>query len=302
MKATFLILTYNQEDYIEEALNAAFKQTYRPLEILICDDASTDGTASLIEHILRYAPDDIAVKFVAHKKNLGFVGNLNQSILLASGEVIVFAPGDDVSYPERTTRIVEKFKETNALLVHSHAKCKDLAGNDIERLYSKTIFTRKNNIYLVSKSRSLYLGASGAWHRDLFEKYGLITAQGFIPEDLVFGYRAYLEDRIGFIDEELLDYRVGSGITTRKFIMPKTVMDLQEIADKMGEVKPVLTQRLIDINRYDGDEGFKKSVKRFLNRRIDKVNKKQAFLTKGFLRHSSNTGSTWPPLKRPYMH
>ena len=48
---SFLLLTYNQENYIQDAINGALAQTYSPLEIIISDDCSTDGTYKKIEEI-----------------------------------------------------------------------------------------------------------------------------------------------------------------------------------------------------------------------------------------------------------
>jgi len=48
LNVSFLILTYNQVDFVENALSGAFSQTYSPLEIVISDDASTDGTREKI--------------------------------------------------------------------------------------------------------------------------------------------------------------------------------------------------------------------------------------------------------------
>ena len=45
---TFALFAYNQEKYIEEAVQGAFLQTYSPLEIILSDDGSTDRTFEII--------------------------------------------------------------------------------------------------------------------------------------------------------------------------------------------------------------------------------------------------------------
>ena len=45
---SFCLKSYNQKEFLKEALEGAFAQTYRPLEIVISDDASTDGSVELI--------------------------------------------------------------------------------------------------------------------------------------------------------------------------------------------------------------------------------------------------------------
>ena len=45
---TFALLAYNQERFVREAVRAAFEQTYRPLEIILSDDCSQDGTFEVL--------------------------------------------------------------------------------------------------------------------------------------------------------------------------------------------------------------------------------------------------------------
>ena len=46
---SFILITYNQEDFVRDALDGAFNQTYSPLEIIIADDGSKDNTVKVIE-------------------------------------------------------------------------------------------------------------------------------------------------------------------------------------------------------------------------------------------------------------
>jgi len=106
---SFCLMCFNQERYIADALRGAFSQTYRPLEIVISDDASTDGSWPLIERAVaeyRRRPDAAEVVLSRNKENVGDIGNWHRLCRLAKGVLIVKADGDDVSLPERTERIV----------------------------------------------------------------------------------------------------------------------------------------------------------------------------------------------------
>lgn len=91
-KVTIMIPTYNQEEYIAEAIESALAQDYPNLEIIVADDCSTDNTAQ-ISH--KYESD---ARFHYHKnsKNLGRVGNYHNTLYKhASGEWVINLDGDD---------------------------------------------------------------------------------------------------------------------------------------------------------------------------------------------------------------
>ena len=106
---SFCVMCYNQERYIGEALEGAFAQTYRPLEIVISDDASTDRSWDIIsEAVEKYLmrPDAAEVVLNRNASNCGDLGNWLKLCSVAKGKLLVKADGDDVSLPERTERIV----------------------------------------------------------------------------------------------------------------------------------------------------------------------------------------------------
>lgn len=107
---SYCVKCYNQEHYIQQALKAAFAQTYEPLEILICDDCSTDRS----DEVIRKAIADYQaqgghhqIRYYRNEKNLGNLGNWQRICELAAGELLVKADGDDYSEPERTAKLVE---------------------------------------------------------------------------------------------------------------------------------------------------------------------------------------------------
>lgn len=89
---TIMIPTYNQEQYIENAIESALSQDYSNLEIVISDDNSTDQTGIVIKKYL----NDPRIKYFRNTKNLGRVGNYHHTLYdLATGEWVVNLDGDD---------------------------------------------------------------------------------------------------------------------------------------------------------------------------------------------------------------
>ncbi len=89
-----VIPTYNAENYIHECLEAAIRQTYRNIEILIVDDGSKDSTVDTCKF---YADRDPRIRLFTHD-NAGVSTTRNRGIRHAKGDYIVFFDADD--YPE----------------------------------------------------------------------------------------------------------------------------------------------------------------------------------------------------------
>jgi glycosyltransferase involved in cell wall biosynthesis len=88
------VTTFNQAEYIEEALKSVFSQTYEPYEVIVVDDGSTDDTSD------RIAAFNDRVIYV-RQENQGVAGSRNTGIRKARGEFIAFLDGDDLWEPEK---------------------------------------------------------------------------------------------------------------------------------------------------------------------------------------------------------
>jgi glycosyltransferase involved in cell wall biosynthesis len=117
-KVSILIITYNQEHFIAEAIESAASQSYENLEVIVADDCSTDETPGIIrEFEERYSG---RVMGVFGEKNVGVTGNSNRALNSCSGELIAFQGGDDVLLPGKISKQVAWFLEDprNSLCVH----------------------------------------------------------------------------------------------------------------------------------------------------------------------------------------
>lgn len=91
-KVTIMIPTYNQENYIAEAIESALAQDYENLEVLITDDCSTDHTGDIAKRYLNH-PN---FRYVRNEHNLGRVGNYHSTLYNhATGDWVVNLDGDD---------------------------------------------------------------------------------------------------------------------------------------------------------------------------------------------------------------
>ena len=92
MLISIIIPAYNTEPYIGRCLESVCSQTYNDIEILIIDDASSDGTKQIINN---YSKKDKRIKVFSHKRNKGNGAGRNMAIKEAKGEYIMFVDSDD---------------------------------------------------------------------------------------------------------------------------------------------------------------------------------------------------------------
>lgn len=111
---TFALFAYNQETYIREAVEGAFSQTYEPLEIILSDDCSSDGTFEIMKEMAEAYRGPHLVKLRKSEVNSGILNHVLGSVSSAKGKLILLAAGDDISYSERTKITVKEWIECKA--------------------------------------------------------------------------------------------------------------------------------------------------------------------------------------------
>jgi glycosyltransferase involved in cell wall biosynthesis len=90
---SILIPTYNGERFLRPALRSALTQSHKNLEVIIGDDASTDGTAKILTAV---AAEDPRVRVIHRETNLGAYENPRQLLTEARGDYVKFLLHDDV--------------------------------------------------------------------------------------------------------------------------------------------------------------------------------------------------------------
>lgn len=95
MKISVIIAAYNAERYIAKAIESCLSQTYAPHEIIVIDDASTDGTAAVAESF----PSPVRVIRLA--ENMGVAAARNRGVQASTGDWLAFLDADDWFLPDK---------------------------------------------------------------------------------------------------------------------------------------------------------------------------------------------------------
>lgn len=90
-KISVIVPVYNVVDELSQCLDSLINQTYEELDIIVVNDGSTDGSASLCQE---YAEKDKRIKLI-HQKNAGLSAARNRGIDEASGDYLAFIDSDD---------------------------------------------------------------------------------------------------------------------------------------------------------------------------------------------------------------
>lgn len=117
---------YNGEQYLSEALDALLGQSYTDFELIISDNASSDGTADICH---RYAARDPRIRYIRQPRNIGAAPNHNLVFREARGELFKWASHDDLYAPDLLRRCVEALDaHPDVVLAHAGTATIDGAG------------------------------------------------------------------------------------------------------------------------------------------------------------------------------
>src|SRR5712672_2829455 len=99
---------YNGENFLAESIEALLGQSYEDFELIISDNASTDGTPDICR---RYAKQDSRIRYIRQPRNIGSAPNHNVVIERARGELFKHASHDDLYARDLLERCVAALDE-----------------------------------------------------------------------------------------------------------------------------------------------------------------------------------------------
>jgi glycosyltransferase involved in cell wall biosynthesis len=210
---TFALFAYNQEKFIREAVEGAFAQTYSPLEIILSDDCSSDGTFNVIQAITAAYRRPHKVLLNRNTHNLGLAAHINRVMELSSGELIVAAAGDDVSLPRRveTTHAVWEGCSRPDYLFFGIEVFSDDASATKQFVFDPETLTP---LGMIGNCGMTLVAPAEAWHRRVFEVFGPLPP-GIMTEDKSIAFRAALLGGVVFTSYPLVRYRIHGGNISR---------------------------------------------------------------------------------------
>ena len=216
LKMTAGVKCYNNVRYIREALESAFAQKYRPLEIVVSDDGSNDGSWDVVRSVVEeHRGDDVHVVVNRNEINLGNLGNWERICELASGDFVVKFDGDDISEPDRIARIVSAV--TTAL---EQGLSPTVVGHG-----GLLIGPRGEALGVMPPATKGYVvGAAMAFSRRCFTVFGKAVCDAHIGDDELYAKRGMMIGDFVEMNDRLVRYRKGTGASNSLWDMRKPLL------------------------------------------------------------------------------
>jgi len=200
-----VIPTYNRSDLLLQALDSVLNQTYKPHEIIVVDDGSTDDTAA------RLGPYRSQIRYF-RQDNRGASAAQNEGVKLATGKWVAILASDDKWLPPKLELQVKavtslgdsfgacftdcSFKDGNTLIGSAFKDSSFAAGRDFGEL--------ENPLPLLLSYNALIYVQSLMFRRQIFENIGGFDTNLTVSEDVDLLFRMAFKTRFCFVNRPLV--------------------------------------------------------------------------------------------------
>ena len=254
-----VIATYNGEKFLAEQLESLLNQTVPPLELVVCDDRSTDATVSIISSYIPKMP--FPVFLYINEDRLGYSQNFYRAVGLAKGEYIAFCDQDDIWNTAKidiVTRVLASTPRQAQLVLHpSKVCCSDGTSNTkifpnhfvrqgVYSCFEMDMFATVPGHCIVAKKRLVTMAmhfshllpgnspvATG--HDDLVYFLGCVTGISYVLTAPLVSWRQHSQNTCG-VPANITSTELTMAISHSKamFAMSQRWMSLSEALSKLA--------------------------------------------------------------------
>jgi len=214
-----LIPTYNQREYIVKAIESALQQDYEPLEVIVGDDCSSDGTKALVMSTF----SDTRLKYFRNEVNIGRVANYRATLSRATGDWAINLDGDDYfTNPSYIRKAVDRARTREDIALVFGRRYTDSEGRvDPDARAGRNEKLRDvmdgNEVFLALADYSIVIN-----HMTCLYRRELAVSLSFYRLDIISAdwesiYRMVIGRKVGFIDEYCGAWRRHGANASRSF-------------------------------------------------------------------------------------
>jgi glycosyltransferase involved in cell wall biosynthesis len=276
--------TYNGANYISHQLRSIIQQSYQNLEIIITDDASTDGTVVILED---FKNKHNRIKIFSNPENLGITSTFEHSIKNCRGDYIAICDQDDIWEPNKIEILVNALGNEDA--IYSDSELVDKNGQSLNKLISSLV-----NLKSFHSGAPFLMGIGLPGHTMLlqgdFARY-ILPLPKVMMYDRWIRFCAAANNGIKYLDMPLVKYRqhdtncFGAGKTKNK---SNRKTNKEKFHSKLLELKACESAPISDpetkillremLARYSSKPSLARSLFFFKNRnKLLVIKKKTAF-------------------------
>ncbi len=215
-KVSIIIPVYNGENYLQDAIDSALKQTYSNIEVIVVNDGSCDNGAT--EKIALSYGDKVRYFY---KENGGVATALNLGISKMQGEYFSWLSHDDMYYPEKIEKQIFTIKKNQdkTVIVLSDYDLLDVNSQLTTSIqHSRTYPLEKLTDSVFPVLLGLVHGCSLLVHKSHFDRVGLFDRNLITTQDYDLWFRMFRNQRTIYIPEPLILTRVHNQQGSRTLI------------------------------------------------------------------------------------
>ena len=227
-----IVIVYNDADRLPTAVRSALGQSHRGVEVVIVDDASTDGTAAVADGL---ALAEERVRVIHRADNSGGCGQpRNDGIAAARGTYLMFLDSDDTLDRHACRNLVAAAEEHDAELV-SGCCWRVYPDKGEERAWYRGVYRERGVFTSVREHPELLydtLSTNKLYRRDFLDREDLRFVERLHYEDLLFSTQAYLAARkIAIIPHRVYNWMIHQNAETLSITNQRA--ELRNFSDRL---------------------------------------------------------------------
>lgn len=259
---SIIIPCYNHEKYIESCLESLCEQTYKDIELIVCDDCSEDNSFELIkkwEPKLKERFSNVILE--RNTMNLGICKTLNKMIAQSKGEYIKDLASDDMLLPNAIADLLDAVDDSDIYFSNVAVMPEETKYNNYDlKSYNLVYKTRPIDGYNLTGilCGQNYISAAGVMiPRKTFENYGLYD-ESYCLEDFEYWLRVSVEGKFKYIDSVTTLYRDNNNSLSR--------FDMSEEA--IARHQKFYKDKIIIFSKYE-KYANEEQIRQFYNSELD---------------------------------
>jgi glycosyltransferase involved in cell wall biosynthesis len=224
MKISIITVVWNNKETIRDAIDSVLNQTYKNIEYIIIDGASTDGTVEIVQSY-----GDKINKFVS-EPDKGLYDAMNKGIKLATGDIVGILNSDDFYIDDKVIeKVIKEFEDKKVDSIYA-----DLVFVKPENL-DKTVRYYDSSHFNPSKFAYGWMPAHPTFFvkKEIYDKYGVFRTDLKIGADFDILARFLYTHKISYsyMPEVLVKMRIGGVSTSFSSLWINTLEQLQVCRD-----------------------------------------------------------------------
>ena len=229
---------YNQERYVEDTIKSVLSQTYSPIEYIVINDGSTDGSLSIIEQYR-------GMLKVIDQANHGQAATLNRGWSECSGQFIGYLSSDDLLAPNCIERLMSVLLENNdAVCVYPDCNLISPEGAVLKGGVCRPFILEELVI-----GQECYIGPGALWRADLHSQIGGWKPELRLAPDREYWMRLSKMGRFHFVRETLAGYRLHPDSISYKEVSEEVSREYLTVLDDYflsGDVPDSIASRRLE--------------------------------------------------------